>query len=144
MRNTLVVTWLVSVLFGCDMLGLDTATRIGVLASNPLSPSLGPVQPISVPDSVAVGEEFTVIVYTRGIDCDKAHSTRVAIEGNVALITPYDTYQIRGNCITLPAFFEHRAKIIFTHKRQGTILIRVRISESNRERQTLVRTVHVY
>ena len=142
MRNTLVVTWLVSVLFGCDILGLDTATRIGVLASNPSPP--GRVQPIFLPDSVAVGEEFTVIVYTKGIDCDKAHSTRVAIEGNVALITPYDTYQIRGNCITLPAFFEHRAKIIFTHKRQGTILIRVRISESNRELQTLVRTVHVY
>ena len=144
MRLYLVTIGLVSVLSGCGILGLDTATRIGVLATNPLSPSLGRVQSISVPDSVNVDEEFTVIVYTEGVDCDKAASTRVDIQGNVAMITPYDTYQTRGNCITLPAFFEHRAKIGFTQKGQGTILIRVRIAEYSREIQTLVRTVHVY
>ena len=133
----LVVFGLVSVLFGgCGILGPDTETRIGDLYAYGSEDYA-----IMVPDSVAVGQEFTVVVHTRGGGCIKFHSTRVDIDGNVATITPYDTFILGSRvCTANIDSIRHEATIRFMKRGQATILFRVYSPGSYR----LNRTVRVY
>lgn len=133
----LVILGLSSVLVGaCGILGPDTETRIGDLYIY-----IPEELVIVVPDSVAVGQEFTVVVHTRGGGCIKFHSTRVDMDGNVATITAYDTFTLGVKVCTADiASISHEATIRFTRRGQATILFRVYSPGAYR----LSRTVRVY
>ena len=135
----LVILGLVNVLFGCGILGLYNQIRIGVLSDSE-------VYPVVVPDSVAVGENFTVIVYTDGGDCIRHKSTRVDMEGNVVTITPYDIHKIGGfgACQLYLVSLEHKATVRFTKKGRATVVIQVYRGSEYRSLRLLRRTVHVY
>lgn len=121
---------------GCGLLGPDTETRIGNLFIYGSEDSA-----IQVPDSVAVGHEFMVVVRTQGDGCTTFHSTRVEIDGNVATITPYDTFRFGAKACTADMrTIRHEATIRFTKRGQATILFRVYSSGSYRLSRTV--TVH--
>ena len=145
-RRRLVVLGLGSLLFGgCYY----PETLIGVLSdgSAVVWPQWDSAEPVFLPDSVAAGSRFTVVVYTMGGGCISFNSTRVDIDGNQATITPYDTFRTPGRSSGCDAYLtaiEHEATIRFTRKGQATVLIRVRESEYRRDVRVLRRTVHVF
>lgn len=136
MRKLVILAFGSVLLGGCGLMGPDTETRIGDLYIYIPEDLV-----IEVPDSVAVGQEFTVVVYTKGDGCIRFHSTRVDIDGNVATITPYDTFPLGYNCnASVPSSIRHEATIRFTERGKATILFRVYSPGSYR----LNRTVIVY
>jgi hypothetical protein len=73
-------------LFGCDWLtGPEGELVIGVLNTGGVSIGL-----LEAPDSVAAGEDFTVVVSTLDVGCVRGAGARVRVEGQVATITPFD------------------------------------------------------
>ena len=139
MRRLVLLSVVCVFLEGCGTLGLFTRTHISVLSGFE-------EQPFVVPDSVASGEVFTVIVYTVE-PCDWPGPPRVEIEGNVATITPYSSYLTprEEDChFSYTTAFVHEATIQFTEKGQATIFLRVRLDEANRAPHLLRRTLRVY
>ena len=139
----LAILGLGSVLFGgCYY----TETLIGVLSNAVVVLVEG--QPFVVPDSVAMGEAFTVVLHTNGGDCTRLNSTRADIEGNMVTITPYDTYKTPhwpvSGCDAYLLLIRHEATIRFMKKGQATVIIRVREREHHRDVRVLSRIVHVY
>ena len=143
----LAILGLGSVLFGgCYY----TETLIGVLSAANAQPSFEdqqPFRPIVVPDSVAVGEAFTAVVHTLGGGGIGFNSTRVDIHGNVATITPYDTYKRTGwfgGCEAYLSANRHEATVRFMKQGQATVSFRVRESEDRGDVRVLSRIIHVY
>ena len=138
----LVILGLGSVLFGgCYY----TETLIGVLSDDVML--FYEDQPFVVPDSVAVEEAFTAVVYTLGSGCISFNGTRVDVEGNTATITPYDTFKTPGRstgCETYLTANRHEATIRFRKKGQATVFLRIRETQYRRDVRVLRRTVHVY
>lgn len=137
------LTRLVIVGFASVLIGgcYYSETLIGVLAPEDHWDS------IVVPDSVAVRSHFTVAVYTENSGCISFNSTRVDIRGNVATITPYDTFKRPGRFGGCEAYLEwrkHEATIRFMKTGQATIIFRVRLRDEDREPRLLSRIVHVY
>lgn len=130
------------VLTGCGLVGPDTKTRIGVLFSD----APANLERVFVtPDSVMVGEAFTVLVITEGNgSCTKAGTTHVDIKEGIATITPYDIHKIGGNCTAILSAVRHEATVVFTQRGQATILLRIRRTPSSREPFVMSRTVRVY
>ena len=124
---------------GCGILGLDTETRIGVLFDGSLEFA------VVVPDSVILGESFTVVVVTVGSSsCTRIESTRVDIRGNEATITPYDTYKTRGDCTADEHWFRHEATIRFMERGEATIFVRIRRGWADPGPAVVSRSVQVY
>lgn len=142
-KRRLAILGLGSVLFGgCYY----TETLIGVLLP-PQDAVFLDGQPILVPDSVAAGSRFAVDVYTVGGGCISFNSTRVDVDGNVATITPYDTYRTPGRyfgCDAYETAMKHESTLRFTKRGQATVSFRVRETQYHREPLVLSRTVHVY
>lgn len=123
-------------------------TLIGVLSDDGMVVFQGePAGPIFMPDSVAAGSKFAVVVYTSGGGCTSFNSTRVDIDGNVATITPYDNYKRHGwygGCDAYLTAIKHEATVRFMKRGQATVLFRVREREYRRDVHVLTRNVHVY
>ena len=95
-----------------------------------------------VPDSVAVGQAFTVTVVTGGDSCYRNGDTEVRIEGNIAVVTPYDFRRNADVCFSLLQFFDHQATILFDVT--GGAQVKLRASTLLGDPIELTRVVQVY
>src|SRR5688500_476902 len=71
---------------GCGISGPDAESRVGVIEY------YGEIAEISVPESVSVGADFPVALYTLGNGCVRHGHTVVEVQEGVTVLTPYDTY----------------------------------------------------
>ena len=81
-------------------------------------PVLGHVTDVTAPDTVAVGQLFTVTVTTTGPNgCWRSESTEVEVDGLSAVITPYDVDEAEANpgiaCTQAIVYFDHEAELRF-------------------------------
>ena len=108
----------------CGILGPDEKLVIGAIDIF----NLDDIDPLVVPDSVAVGKEFLVTVTTTGGGCYRAgNRTDVEIQGNVATITPYDYRYIGGDACILPLYyFTHETTLRFTEAGEAKVILRGR------------------
>ena len=125
---------LVGLLLGaCGILGPDEKRVIGTLYD-------GPIEDVFiVPDSVLVGERFTVTVVTTGGGRDRKGESDVRTQGNVATITPYDyEYTGGGDIQAIQYIWIHAASVQFTEVGEARVILRTRF------RGDLQRTLRVY
>ena len=105
-----------AVVGGCGILGLGGERVIGAI--DDVRPGF-----FVVPDSAAAGQAFTVTVITFGDGCYQPGDTEVTVDGNVAVIVPYDIRE-SGSCILLLVPFEHQASIQFDTAGDAQVILR--------------------
>ena len=72
-----------------------------------------------------------VIFWTVGATCDEGSAdTEVTVDGLEAVVTPYDIVGGWDVCISLPAFFEHKAEIVFEDPETAQVVLRYGHRES--------------
>ncbi len=119
--------FLILLLAACD--GSRVEREIGIIESDT---SLGE-EVISAPMTVQASVPFEVIVRTYGGGCIEPDGLEVEIEGNVAVLVPYDLYITPGRNEACPLIFEaepHAAQLTFNESGSATIRVSGR-SESN-------------
>jgi len=102
---------------GCDdFLSSDNDRRLGVIVfyDDPVV--------ITVPDTVFVGQPFSVSVRTYGNGCLSQGNTKVRTEGLSVDVTPYDIHNGTELCIDILNKFDHTASVTLTEP--GTAEIR--------------------
>jgi hypothetical protein len=98
----------------------------GCLADDPVQ--VGFVAWASVPTTVGVGEDFTVVVTTEGTPCETAASTDVAVSGPIVDITPYD-HIAEGGCVLLLTYYTH--SVVLSLDAPGPAEVRVHTRAGN-------------
>ena len=81
---------------------------------------------IIVPDAVKFGQMFTVAVRTYGDGCVEAADMEVTVEGNLAVLTPYDFVSIPGRneaCPSIERRPEHTAQVVFEAPGSATLRV---------------------
>lgn len=131
------VQWLVMVallLQGCSLItGVSTDRQMGHIGYPDMLS-------IYTPDSVAVGQVFTVTIRTLGASgCWREDGTDVGVSDLAATVTPYDEYRsVRGTSCSLAVVeLTHTAELQFRQKGQATIRFRGR--DGSAQRTVLVR-----
>ena len=100
-----------------------------------------------VPDSVSVGEAFTVYFQTEAEkSCYRRGETEVKIEGNVATITQYNYRILKADVCALPPLrYGHDATVRFVEVGEAQVILRGRwVHEYSTDIIELKWTVHVY
>jgi hypothetical protein len=97
---------------------------------------------VSVPDTVAAGEAFTVAVRTYGGGCMEKGDTEVEVRGLRATVTPYDIRVEADVCTAILKLFEHTATLHFEGAGTAEVVMRGR-KEPEGEILTVGRTVVV-
>ncbi len=77
-----------------------------------------------VPDSAAAGQAFTVTVITIGDGCYQPGDTQVTVDGNVAVIVPYDIVKGYNACISVAISLEHQASLQFNTTGDAQVIVR--------------------
>lgn len=88
---------------------------------------------IAMPESVAVGEPFTVDVSTDGGGCIKAESTELTATDDEADITPYDRRRIPGEheaCDLILVYLHHTVSLSFASPGTKTIQFHVEVPQA--------------
>lgn len=81
---------------------------------------------ITIPATVIVGTNFTVVVTTYGGDCVLQGDTQVAVNGRVAEIRPFDVFQTNAEsaaCTRNLVLYAHPATVTFLEQGSATIRI---------------------
>ncbi len=101
----------------CGILGPDEKRVVGELVY------------VAVPNSVLVGEPFTVTVVTIGDQCYWKGETEVRIQGNVATIAPNVYVDMSPDaCPLAPNRFAHEATVRFLQVGEAVVVFRGRDS----------------
>lgn len=136
MRRLLVISSLIPILSCGSLSGPEQRREIGTVFPE------GPGNVLTVPATASAGEPFTVTITTAGSSsCHVRSETEVEIEGDTAVITPYDTFEL-GNCTADLEAFDHEVSVTFDDAGAATVIARVR-QGSPAEMTELVRTVEV-
>ena len=85
---------------------------------------------VVVPDTVDLGEPFTVTVTTYGGGCVSKGCTAVSAEGLLATVMPYDVMAQQGVCTAILISFEHEAILQFDQTGVARVVIRGRQAPS--------------
>ena len=112
---------LILLLAACD--GRRVEREIGVIESNSIS--LG-AEVVSAPDTVQAGVPFEVTVRTYGGGCIEPDGLEVSMEGNLAVLIPYDRYITPGRGTACPLIFEaepHTTQLTFSDLGSSTIRV---------------------
>lgn len=87
-------------------------------------------RPVAVPESAAAGRTFEVTVRTAGGGCMRQGDTELLMDGNEAIVTPYDIEIIpRDDDVVCPGYltyYEHVAQVEMPMEGEGVIVIRAR------------------
>ena len=119
MRRLLIPVLLGVLVGACSILGVELKRVVGTLYNGEYS--------FIVPDSVLVGEPFTVRVETTGGGRDRKGQVEVHIQGNVATITPYDyEYTGGGNIATVQFIWIHLATVRFVEIGEAQVILHTR------------------
>ena len=103
----------------CGIFGVEFKRVVGTLSNGEYA--------FIVPDSVLVGEPFTVRVETTGGGRDRKGQVEVQIQGNVATITPYDyEYTGGGDIQTIQYRWVHLASVRFVEIGEAQVILRTR------------------
>ena len=137
MRRLLIPVLLGLLVGACGILGPDEKLVVGVLALH---------NPLVIPDSVGIGEAFTVTVTTVGSrSCTRTGKTEVKIQDNIATITPYDYEDVGADVCTTDLYrFTHEATVRFLQVGEALIVIRSRASHARQNTITKKWPLHVY
>ena len=137
MRRLLIPVLLGLLVGACGILGPDERLVVGVLARH---------NPLVIPDSVGIGEAFTVTVTTVGSgSCTRTGKTEVKIQDNIATITPYDYDDVGADvCTTDLRRFTHEATVRFLQVGEALIVIRSRAFHAHQNTITKKWPLHVY
>jgi len=115
--NSLSVLALLVCVSSCgDSFGLGNDRRIGVIAF------FGDPVVITAPDTVFVGQSFSVLVRTYGDGCVSQGGTEVQSVGLSIDVKPYDVHSGARICTDILNMFDHTATLTVT--RPGTAQIR--------------------
>ncbi|HUP51566.1 MAG TPA: PH domain-containing protein [Longimicrobiales bacterium] len=122
---------------------LFTLAACGILGPDRVLGSLESRSDFSVPDSVRAGEPFVATLITGGGGCHSKGSTDVFVDGNTALIVPYD--RLRGDdiCTTILLRFDHSVTLRFDTPGETRVIARVLDLRSG-EQLELTELVEVY
>jgi hypothetical protein len=97
---------LLAAILAChDPVGPTKGSRVGVIASH------GDPVVITLPDTVEVGESFSVSVRTYGGGCTNLDRTEARSDGMNTDITPYDAHSGARICPDILKWFDHIATI---------------------------------
>ena len=101
--------------------------QVGVLAFH------GDSAHVTVPESVAAGEEAAIVVLTYGGGCVRTGDTEVAVTGLVAELTPYDHFPPAGAICTADLRLNrHAVTVRFAERGRATVRVRGRELPSGR------------
>jgi hypothetical protein len=115
--KALSVVALLACIWSCEnSSGLEEDRRVGVIAF------FGDPVVIAAPDTVFVGQSFSVLVRTYGDGCISQGGTEVQSVGLSIDVTPYDVHSGARICTDILNMFDHTAAL--TIARRGTAEIR--------------------
>jgi len=99
---------------GCGIFGLTTERRvIGMLGRLP-----------EIPETATAGVPFEMTIWTIGDHCNYiGGETDVAVTGPIAEVTPFDYVTGSDGCVLLPAYFEHKATVVFQEPGTAAIVL---------------------
>ncbi|MDE2872607.1 MAG: hypothetical protein OXQ94_13085 [Gemmatimonadota bacterium] len=99
---------------GCGIFGLTTERRvIGIMGRLP-----------EIPETATAGVPFEMTIWTQGDHCNYiGGETDVAVTGPIAEVTPFDYVTGSSGCILLPAYFEHKATVVFQEPGTAAIVL---------------------
>jgi len=99
---------------GCGIFGPTTDRRvIGILGRLP-----------EIPETATAGVPFEMTIWTQGDHCNYiGGETDVAVTGPIAEVTPFDYVTGSSGCILLPAYFEHKATVVFQEPGTAAIVL---------------------
>lgn len=119
---------------GCEPLLLGGEVRVlGTVYIEGIQPDMQRPA-IELPETVSVATPFPVSVTTQVGGCTRGGETAVEVNGNSAVITPYDysTSILDGGsdliCTDNLGFAEHIAQVTFGAAGEGTVVVRSRTS----------------
>jgi hypothetical protein len=128
-------------LAGCDIVETDFDQRL-----LPAFIEMGPSDPprVELPQSVRVGERFTVRVTTYGDGCSSKGSTQVNVTGPEVQVSPYDFYRITEGegCTRELRMHVHEASVWLEEPGAATITVHGRRLPDD-ETVTVTRTLTV-
>jgi len=105
-----------STVTACDIWGRQGFTDLGTIIS------FGDTAEITMPDSVGVGESFSVSIETFGGGCtQEVDRTELEIQGMVAQVTPWDWNSGALDCPADVQFLHHEVKLSFDQPGTATI-----------------------
>ena len=120
MKSWLLLVIFILLLTACD--GGYTAREVGVISR------YGEAEEVIIaPDTVQLGQEFTVTVRTYGNGCVEAADMEVAVTGTLAVLTPYDFVFIPGRneaCPEIGRRPEHTAQVVFEEPATATLRVK--------------------
>lgn len=107
MRNLILPASLLVALGGCDIVDPEFETELGAVFffSNPPQ--------ITIPDTVAAGQPFTVTVHTFGNGCVEFARTEVEEDENTVEIRPYDRIETDRACEEILKTIDHSVTLRF-------------------------------
>jgi hypothetical protein len=97
----------------------------GILGPDRVLGSIESRSDFSVPDSVRAGEPFVATLITGGGGCHAKGDTDVFVEGNTALILPYDRLHRADICLTILLRFDHSVTLRFDTPGEARVIARV-------------------